>query len=651
MKLLVDVGFILFGMTIPISLLLAATKSTAAKLKIPAVMQLLAAILVLAGAVHVFITDGQYTWGFDYLNMFAGVRFVMDRLAAFFVMLLMLVVIPVSLYSTGYMKEYTRKYSLTYFNFFTSLFIATMLTVVLSQNLFFFLVAWELMSVSSYFLVVYEHGKRPAVDAGSLYIIMTHLGALFLIVGFALLSYYGQSFDLEIIKTGVQHIPHWVQNLIFVSLLIAFGSKAGLIPLHIWLPEAHPAAPSNVSALMSGVMLKVAVYGFVRLVFNVLGFGAAWWGVLVALIGAVTALIGIIYAVTQRDIKRFLAFSSAENMGIIFATLGVAGILSYTGQAALSSLALAAALFHCINHAIYKSLLFLGAGNIIYATGKRNLDEMGGLGKKLPRTAVLFFMGTAAIAAMPPLNGFMSEWAILLSVIKGVNVVGQPGFEITLLLVGMLLALTAGSAIYGFVTLYGIIFSGTPRTDYLEHLHPLEPVMERAMTILAGLTVVLALGANWFLANLGSQFTFGNMPALMGVFLVIIGLIYAGTKMLNPKERVEVGETWACGFNNLDGKLQYTAKGFVQPFRRNYQLILRSEKKKQFDKHAFKKEKLTIEVSIVDLFEEGIYKPILKLTDYLSRLISKIHLGHTQVYILYILLALVVVIIKVLAYV
>lgn len=650
MKVLLDIGLIGFGVTIPISLLLAAAKNSSAKLKVPAMLQLLAAIFVLIGAGHVFVTNGQYTWSFDYLNMFPGVKFVMDRLAAFFVIIITLVVIPVSLYTTGYMKEYSRKYSLTYFSFFTSVFIATMLMVVLSQNIFFFLVAWELMSVSSYFLVVYENGKRPAVDAGSLYIIMTHLGALFLIVGFALLSYYGQSFDLEIIKTAVATIPHWVKNLIFISLFVAFGSKAGLIPLHIWLPEAHPAAPSNVSALMSGVMLKVAAYGFIRLLFDIMGFSMLWWGVLVALIGAVTALIGIIYAVTQKDIKRFLAFSSAENMGIIFATLGVAGILSRSGFSALSAMALAAALFHCLNHAIYKSLLFLGAGNIIFATGVRNLDELGGLQKRLPRTAIWFFIGTAAISALPPLNGFMSEWVITLSIIKGIKALTDPGIQITLLITGTLLALTAGAAMYGFVTLYGVVFSGTPRTDYQKKMHPLEPGMERALAILAGLTLIVAISANWFMNHLNAQFTFGNMPLLIILALVITAAILYFTKRVNPVETVEVGETWACGFNNLNGQLQYTAKGFMQPFRRNYQLILRTEKKKQFDKHAFKKEKLTIEVSIVDFFEEGIYKPTIRAAHYLSGLISKIQFGYTQIYILYILIALVAVIVKVLRY-
>lgn len=650
MKLLLDLGFLCFGLAIVASLFLAFSKSEAAKRKVPAFLQMLAAFCVLIGAVRVFLTNDLYRWSFTYLNMFDGIQFMMDRLAAFFVMLICLVVIPVSLYSAGYLKEYRNKYSLTYFNFFTSVFIAAMLMVVLSQNLLFFIVAWELMSVSSYFLVLFENRKRPAVDASSLYVIMTHMGALFLIVGFALLGYYTQRYNFFEMPQMLALVPGWAKNLIFVSVFIAFGSKAGLIPLHIWLPEAHPAAPSNVSALMSGVMLKVAVYGFVRVFFDVLSFDTLWWWILVALLGAVTAFIGIVYAVIQKDMKRFLAFSSVENLGIIFATLGVAGILRFYNNMELSNLALAAALFHSMNHAIYKSLLFLGAGNIIYATHTRNLDELGGLAKRMPRTAVWFFIGTAAIAALPPLNGFVSEWAILMATIQGLNALTASGAQITLLMTGMLLALTAGSALYGFVTLYGVIFSGSARTGYDAHFTRPEPVMEHALAILGVTAVALALGASWILAKLHSPMTFGSMPFIMGALILATGVIYWTARRINPKETVEVGETWGCGFNNLHGGLQYTAKGFVQPYRKVFQFILKTDKRKQFAKQAFKKEKLTIEHSLVDLFEVYIYKPTIHWTQQFSELVSRIQLGYIQMYILYIMIALVVVLIQVLSY-
>jgi hydrogenase-4 component B len=364
----------------------------------------------------------------------------------------------------------------------------------------------------------------------------------------------------------------------------------------------------------------------------------------------VTAFIGIVYAVIQKDIKRFLAFSSVENLGIIFATLGVAGILQFYGHTELSSLALAAALFHSMNHAIYKSLLFLGAGNIVYATHTRNMDELGGLGKRMPRTAVWFFIGTAAIAALPPLNGFVSEWAILMATIQGLKAVTSSGAQLTLLLTGTLLALTAGSALYGFVTLYGIIFSGSHRTQYDEHFTKPEPVMEHALAILGVTAVALALGSSWILLKLQSPITFGSIPFVMGALILVTGLIYWIARRIHPDEVVEVGETWGCGFNNLHGGLQYTAKGFVQPYRKIFQFILKTEKKKQFDKHAFKKEKLTIEHSLVDLFEVYIYKPTIQLTQYCSELVSRIQLGYIQMYILYIMIALVVVLIKVLTY-
>ena len=339
-----------------------------------------------------------------------SLSFHIDLLASFFIFVICLLSLCCSIYGLGYVKHYYKKYNIGSLGFFYNLLISSLLLVVTISNGLFFLIAWEIMSISSYFLVVYDRNDENNVKAGSLYLIMTYVGTSFIILAFLFLYKYTGSLDFSVIKSNVGLIPATIKNLIFIFALIGFGTKAGIIPFHIWLPDAHPAAPSHVSALMSGVMIKTGIYMMIRLFMDILQPIPTWWGIVILLIGAISALLGVLYALTEHDIKRLLAYHSIENIGIILLGLGSALTFYSLGMPALGMLGLMAALFHTLNHAIFKSLLFLSAGSVINEMHTRNMEEYGGLIKFMPQTALFFLVGSMAISALPPFNGFFSEW-------------------------------------------------------------------------------------------------------------------------------------------------------------------------------------------------------------------------------------------------
>ncbi|MBI2365237.1 MAG: hydrogenase 4 subunit B, partial [Deltaproteobacteria bacterium] len=339
-----------------------------------------------------------------------GAAFGTDRLSTFFVVVIAVGAIPAALYALGYTREYTGKHSLAGMGIAFNVFIAAMILVALARNLLTFLALWELMSLASYFLVMTEHEREDTVRAGWIYFVMTHAGFAALFLGFLLLALATGTMDFADWGAAAAKLDPTSRNLIFVLLALGFGSKAGVIPLHVWLPRAHPAAPSHVSALMSGVMIKLGVYGLVRVAFDWLGTGPVWWGGAILVVGAVSAVLGVLYALVEHDLKRLLAYHSVENIGIIMLGLGGGMLFQLSHLPGLAALALVAGLYHTLNHAAFKSLLFMGAGAVLHATHTRNMEEMGGLIKRMPQTAALFLVGSVAIAALPPLNGFISEW-------------------------------------------------------------------------------------------------------------------------------------------------------------------------------------------------------------------------------------------------
>ncbi len=369
-----------------------------------------------------------------------------------------------------------------------------MVMVVSAHNALFFLVVWEIMSLASYFLVIYENKEKENVQAGSLYFIMTHVGTAFIMLAFLLLYRSTGSLDFGVIKETIGHSSPLVANAVFVLALVGFGTKAGIIPFHIWLPNAHPAAPSHVSALMSGVMIKTGIYMFIRMFMDILPDAPLWWGVVILILGAISSLLGVLYALTEYDIKRLLAYSSIENIGIILLGLGSSLVFWSLDMKPLAVLSLVAALFHTLNHAIFKALLFLGAGSVISQTHTRNMEEYGGLIKYMPETALFFLAGSMAISALPPLNGFFSEWMTFQSLFSGIMASNISVRWVFMLAAGSL-AFTGGLAAMCFVRAFGITFLARPRSENVRHARESGFALRIGMAVLAVLTIIIGFTA------------------------------------------------------------------------------------------------------------------------------------------------------------
>ncbi|MBP8641399.1 MAG: formate hydrogenlyase, partial [Oscillospiraceae bacterium] len=385
---------------------------------------------------------------------FVSINMKLDNLSSFFVLSLSILVLCVSIYSIGYISHYIGNRKVSLFYFLYSIFILSMIFVFTAANAVFFYMAWEAMSLLSYFLVIFESEQEESKKAGVLYIIMTHIATAFLLSGFMIVYHYTKSFD---ISSSAAAMPKYAKNLVFIMFLIGFGTKAGIIPFHIWLPRAHPAAPSNVSALMSGIMIKTAVYGLIRFLLCYLGVESTWWGIAILVIGIISAVLGVAYAFVETNLKKLLAYSSIENIGIIFIGLGV-GFIAYAQKNHLvSALALSACLLHCFNHTLFKGSMFLSAGSLHYSTHTKNMDELGGLIRKMPVTALFALCGALSISAIVPFNGFISEWLTYQSLFASI-IPGQAGINIILIVAVAALALAGALALASAVKLFGISF-------------------------------------------------------------------------------------------------------------------------------------------------------------------------------------------------
>src|SRR6266404_791637 len=349
-----------------------------------------------------------FAYSFDY-----------DALAGFFNLTLAILAGAVSIYSFSYLKEFEGKRNIGFFGFLFHLLLLSLTIVFTAANAFLFLIAWEVMALAAYGLVTFYHEDRETRRAGLLYIVMAHIDAGCLLLGFALLIHASGSAEFASFRPIATQLSNGQQTAAFVLFFLGFGIKAGVIPFHIWLPAAHPVAPSNISALLSGIVIKTGVYGMTRIFLDSLGGVPSWAGLLVLIVGVVSAVLGVLYALMEHDLKRLLAYHSIENIGIILMGLGAALMFRRSGHPVLATLALIAGLYHTINHAIFKALLFLGAGAVLHATHTRNMEEMGGLIKRMPKTAILFLIGAVAISALPPLNGFVSEWLTYQSLLQG----------------------------------------------------------------------------------------------------------------------------------------------------------------------------------------------------------------------------------------
>ena len=398
-----------------------------------------------------------------------------------------------SLYALGYGRH--EEASARVLPFYPA-YLAAMNLVVLANDAFSFLVSWEFMSLTSWALVVAHHRDKENLRAGFVYLLMASFGTLALLLAFGLLAGPAGNYAFDAMRAA--HPTPALAALVLILALIGAGSKAGVVPLHAWLPLAHPAAPSQVSALMSGVMTKVAVYGFVRIVFDLLGPPAWWWSMVVLAVGGITAAMGVLYALMQHDLKRLLAYHTVENIGIIFIGLGLALAFKAEGLEWAAALALTAALFHVFNHSVFKSLLFFGAGSVLSSTGERDMEHLGGLIHRMPQTAFVFLVGCVAISALPPLNGFVSEWLTFQAILLSPQLASW-GLKFMVPAVGALLALSAALAAACFVKAFGVTFLGRPRTPAAAQAQETDTNSLAAMFMLAALCLVAGVLPGLFL--------------------------------------------------------------------------------------------------------------------------------------------------------
>ncbi len=597
----------------------------------------------------------------------------LDALGAFFVLLVSFLALALSVYSVGYVQGfYGRKNVGVLAAFYNALLLATTL-VFSAGNAFFFLIAWEIMALTAYCLVSFEHEKTETRNGGVLYFIMSHIGTGCLIIGFLLLFQASSAVGPD--AYGFDHLREAARNLspgrrdaAFLLFLIGFGVKAGIVPLHIWLPVAHPVAPSNVSALLSGVLIKTGIYGLTRVFFDFLGTPPNWWGVTVLSIGTISAVLGVLYALMEHDLKRLLAYHSIENIGIILMGLGAALMFLHTGHQVLASLALIAGLYHTINHAIFKGLLFLGAGAVLHSTHTRNMEEMGGLIKRMPKTALFFLIGAVAISALPPLNGFVSEWLTYQSLLQGFGT--TPSLvRLMFPLSGAMLALTGALAAACFVKAFGISFLAQPRSEEARHAHEASPTMLFGMGLLALACILLGLFPTIFVRlfdpvtaqvtgqklswnlSLANGLVLGNTQApggtvstlglaLMGLCLLPVPLVLWA--FFGRHSKVRIGPTWDCGLRGLTPQMEYTATGFSKPIRMIFKALFRPrrEVQREYDYSPYFAKNLRFESHIEEAFVTRLYRPLNRGILRFSRRMRALQAGSIQAYLIYIFVTL-----------
>ena len=516
-----------------------------------------------------------------------GAHFRIDSLSNFFLAVVNFGGAAASFYALGYGRHETAPGRVLPF---FPVFLAAMNLVVLADDAFIFLLSWELMSLASWALVMAHHREGDNVRAGYVYLLMATLGTFALMLAFGLLAGAGGHYAFAAMRADAPAPA--IAGVVLALALVGAGSKAGLTPLHVWLPLAHPAAPSHVSALMSGIMTKVAVYGFLRIVFDLIGPAQWWWGVPVLASGAAAAVVGVLFAMLQNDLKRVLAYSTIENIGVIFVALGLALAFETEGQAQAAALAMTAALFHVLNHSLFKSLLFFGSGAVLGATGERDMGRLGGLLNLMPATGLFMLVGSAAISALPPLNGFTSEWLIFQAILLSPSL---PSWTLKLEIpaIGALLALAAGLAGGCLVGLFGVTFLGRARSSAAREAKEVDLFSLGAMGALAALcllagvfpgVVMDALGPvvgklvgakmatqsdlGWFAIAPIAESRSSYDGLLVFLFIVSSALLAAAVIHRLASDAMRIAPAWDCGFPNPDPATQYTPEGFAQPVRR-----------------------------------------------------------------------------------
>jgi hydrogenase-4 component B len=595
----------------------------------------------------------------------------LDPLSAFFGLLVSLLGFALSLYSLGYARGFYGRKNVGVLGAFFNLMVLATTLVVMADNAFFFLMVWEIMALSAYCLVSFEHEKPETRSAGVLYFVMSHIGTGCIMLGFLLLfqASGGYGFDgFHALSAKPEWLSSGSRNAAFLLFLAGFGIKAGIVPLHTWLPAAHPVAPSNVSAFMSGVLIKSGIYGLTRVFFYFLGTPPMWWGVTVLAIGTISAVLGVLYALMQHDLKRLLAYHSIENIGIILMGFGASLMFLHTNHPLLATLALVAGLYHTINHAVFKGLLFLGAGAVLHATHTRDMEHMGGLAKRMPQTAFCFLIGAVAISALPPLNGFVSEWLTYQSLLQGF---GSTDSLLRLMfpIGGALLALTGALAAACFVKAFGITFLAQPRSEAAAQAQEAPLTMILGQGVLVAACVFLGLFPTVFLRildpltqqltglQISQQLTLANGLVLSGVnqaggTVSTLGIAVLGVGLLfipfalwlvfGQKTKTRIGPTWDCGLKGLTPRMEYTATGFSKPIRMIFKALFRPrrEVQREYDFSPYFTTSIRFEAHVEEVFETRIYRPLQRQVLRLSRRMRALQAGSLQAYLIYIFITL-----------
>ena len=586
-------------------------------------------------------------WG-AYGSLSLGV----DPLSAFFLLPILGLSALAAVYGAEYLQPRREGGLVGLPWFWFDLLVASMVGVVLARNALVFLVAWEVMSLASFFLVVHEHEQDSVREAGWIYLVATHLGTAFLVVLFLSMGHAGGSLEFSDLGRAAALAAASASGW-FLLAVVGFGTKAGFVPFHVWLPEAHPAAPSHVSAVMSGVMIKTGIYGLVRLV-SLLGAPPLWWGWLLVGVGVTSGVLGVLFALAQHDLKRLLAYHSVENIGIIALGLGLGLLGVSTANPFLAAVGFAGGLLHVANHAVFKGLLFLAAGAVRHATGTLDLERLGGLSKRMPRTALAFLVGSAAICGLPPLNGFASEFLVYVGAFHGATRVGAE-------VVAPALAVLAGLALIGglaaacFAKAYGVVFLGEPRTGFAAHDPGLR--MQLAMVALGAACLALGLGAPFVLPALAPVVAIvsGSAPAAavaslapptgwlatasvasLGLLALVAGLALVRRRLLKGRD-VRQAVTWDCGYVAPTARMQYTASSFAQPLLRVFRAALGTREHGSASATLFPAG-ASLETHTPDVAREKLFHPLYQgLTDLVARL-RALQQGRVQVYVLYIVL-------------
>ena len=592
----------------------------------------------------------------------------LDPLSAYFSLALGILAASVSIFSFGYLRE--SKSRVGVLGFFYNVLLLSLALVFTASNVFFFLVAWEVMALSAYCLVSFEHEKEETRKAGILFLIMSHAGTGLMLIAFLILSTAAGTLDFSSFHLLASKLSAGQQAAVFLLFFFGFGVKAGIIPLHVWLPAAHPVAPSNISALMSGIVIKVGIYGMARVFFDFFDLPPLWAGILVLSVGVISALLGVLYALMEHDLKRLLAYHSIENIGIILIGFGAALMFRPFGYPNLAALSLIAGLYHTLNHAIFKCLLFLGAGSVLHATHTRNMEKMGGLIRNMPLTAFFFLIGAVAISGLPPLNGFVSEWLTYQSLLAGFGTT-QSLTRLLFPMAGALLALTAALAAACFVKAFGITFLALPRSKEAGTAREVLPSMAIGMGILAAGCVVLGVGASWFIpifdpitqqtlgvrvsralvaangtaisagaARSGTVSTAG-IAAMLVVLSAVPALFWLAW---GRKTRRSTGPAWDCGLPGLTAANEYTATAFSKPLRMIFSALYRPRREieAEYEVSPYYPKAIHFESEIEPAFEKHLYDPIKDRILALAKRMRAVQAGSIHAYLAYIFITLII---------